>query len=65
MLKPLENISAVSGQDCPQSGIWRALDTALPPLLVARGHIMPGVDGRVVTWVLFDENRTNPPHQQS
>jgi hypothetical protein len=45
---------AVSGQDCPQSGLWQAKETPLPPLLVAKGHIMPGVQGRVVTWVLLN-----------
>jgi|GEM_PF-5632946 hypothetical protein len=49
---------AVSGQDCPQSGLWQAQETSLPPLLVPKGAIMPGVQGRVVTWVLTDTRST-------
>ncbi|MDR3641093.1 MAG: hypothetical protein P4L39_07200 [Humidesulfovibrio sp.] len=49
-----EKHMAVSGQDCPQSGVWQAVGTALPPLLVAKGDILPGAQGRVLTWVLLD-----------
>ncbi|SNS21503.1 hypothetical protein SAMN04488503_3223 [Humidesulfovibrio mexicanus] len=43
---------AVSGQDCPHTGVWRALDSSVPPLLVRKGEIMPGAAGRVVSWEL-------------
>jgi hypothetical protein len=45
--------TAVTGQDCPQTGVWQALTTALPPLLVRQGDIMPAAGGRVVTWELL------------
>ncbi|MHC1753196.1 hypothetical protein [Humidesulfovibrio sp.] len=45
--------TAVTGQDCPQTGVWQATSTALPPLLVRRGDIMPAAGGRVVTWELL------------
>lgn len=43
---------AITGQDCPCSGVWRALATALPPITVRQGDIMPAAHGRVVTWEL-------------
>jgi hypothetical protein len=45
-------ITSVTGQDCPRSGTWQALATALPPISVRQGDIMPGANGRVVTWKL-------------
>jgi hypothetical protein len=42
-----------SGQDCPCSGVWQAKGAVLPPLLVAKGSIMPAVAGRVVLWTLL------------
>ena len=44
--------TVTTGQDCPRSGLWRAMGVAGPPLLVVRGEIMPGINGRVVTWML-------------
>lgn len=43
-------VIAVSGQDCPLTGVWRTLDASVPPLLVRKGEIMPGAGGRVVSW---------------
>jgi len=47
-------IIALTGQDCPCSGTWRVLATALPPICVRQGDIMPGAHGRVVTWELVE-----------
>ncbi len=56
MSNPVDNtalqITSVTGQDCPRSGTWQALATALPPISVRQGDIMPGANGRVVTWEL-------------
>lgn len=57
--KPIPPVS--SGQDCPRSGLWQAQDIPHPPLLVAKGHIMPGVSGRVVTWVFVTAQSGPPP----
>lgn len=46
--------TAVTGEDCPLTGVWQATSTALPPLLVRQGDIMPAANGRVVTWELLD-----------
>jgi len=43
---------AITGEDCPCSGIWQALATTLPPITVRQGDIMPAAHGRVVTWEL-------------
>lgn len=51
--------SVQSGQDCPCSGVWTALEVPAEPLTAARGEVMPGVRGRVVTWVLFDAHPEN------
>jgi len=32
--------------------VWQALATALPPITVHQGGIMPAAHGRVVTWEL-------------
>ena len=45
--------TAVTGQDCPLTGVWQAPCTTLPPLLVRQGDIMPAAFGRVVTWELL------------
>lgn len=45
-------VTAVTGQDCPRSGVWQALCVPLPPLLVRQGDIMPAAHGRVITWEL-------------
>jgi len=58
-----EKTKASTGQDCPQSGVWQALGTTLPPLLVAKGDIMPAAKGRVVTWVLLQQ--PPPPDNSS
>lgn len=50
--KTITHITSVTGQDCPCSGTWQALATALPPICVRQGDIMPGAHGRVVTWEL-------------
>jgi len=34
--------------------MWQALATALPPICVRQGDIMPGAHGRVVTWKLVE-----------
>jgi len=47
-------ITSVTGLDCPCSGMWQALATALPPICVRQGDIMPGAHGRVVTWKLVE-----------
>jgi len=53
MQNPPAKDSAATGQDCPQSGVWQALGTGLPPLQIAKGSIMPAAGGRVVTWRLL------------
>lgn len=50
---PDSHQTAVTGQDCPLTGVWQAPNTALPPLLVRQGDIMPAANGRVVTWELL------------
>jgi len=54
MENPHTQRSAITGQDCPQSGVWLAQGVVLPPLLVAEGSIMPAAGGRVVTWLLLE-----------
>lgn len=51
---------AVTGQDCPRTGLWRALGPAAQPLLVRQGEIMPGVGGRVVSWELVQAHADEP-----
>lgn len=51
---------ALTGQDCPCTGLWRALGSPVPPLLVRQGEIMPGADGRVVSWELVQASVDAP-----
>ena len=53
-------LTALTGQDCPCSGVWRAQATTLPPLLVQKGDIMPAAHGRVVTWELVRPEANSP-----
>jgi len=60
MSQPGTPLTALSGQDCPCSGVWRARSTTLPPLLVQQGDIMPAAHGRIVTWELLRPHAANP-----
>jgi hypothetical protein len=60
MQNPEDDHSAISGQDCPRSGVWQAVGTTLPPLLVAQGDILPGAQGKVLTWVLLNISTQEP-----
>ncbi len=51
-------LTVLTGQDCPCSGVWRAQATTLPPLLVQKGDIMPAAHGRIVTWELLRPETT-------
>jgi len=58
MNNPPMQSSVTTGQDCPQSGVWQAQGVVLPPLLVAKGNIMPAAGARVVTWLLLEARAT-------
>jgi hypothetical protein len=44
---------AKTGENCPESGVWRVSgDTATAP--IAKGNRMPPYSGNAVTWILVE-----------
>ena len=41
-----------TGQTCPESGVWKSLDTPSTTAPIARGNRMPPHNGKAVTWKL-------------
>lgn len=52
--KPL-GIQRASGHECPQTGVWRMMNSASHPVLnIQKGTIMPYYQGAPVNWQLAD-----------
>jgi len=49
--KPI-GTTAGTGEKCPESGVWRSLDTPSTTAPIAKGNVMPPHNGRAVTWKL-------------
>lgn len=43
---------ASTGQSCPESGVWKSLDTPSTTAPIAKGNTMPPHNGKAVTWQL-------------
>lgn len=43
---------ARTGQPCPESGVWKSLDSPSTTAPIAKHNIMPPHNGRAVTWQL-------------
>lgn len=44
--------TARTGERCPESGIWKSLDTPSTTAPIAEGNVMPPHNGKAVTWQL-------------
>lgn len=52
MSKVTIGTTASTGQTCPESGVWKSLDTPSTTAPIARGNRMPPHNGKAVTWKL-------------
>lgn len=44
--------TASTGQKCPESGVWKSLDSPSTTAPIAKGNTMPPHNGKGVTWQL-------------
>ena len=53
MSKVAIGTTASTGQTCPESGVWKSLDTPSTTAPIAKGNRMPPHNGKAVTWKLI------------
>lgn len=44
--------TAKTGENCPESGVWKSLDQSPTTAPIAENDTMPPHDGQAVTWQL-------------
>ncbi len=49
--KPI-GTTARTGERCPESGVWKSMDTPSTTAPIAKGNVMPPHNGSAVTWKL-------------
>lgn len=52
MSKAAIGTTASTGETCPESGVWKSLDTPSTTAPIAKGNRMPPHNGKAVTWKL-------------
>ncbi len=50
--KPI-GTTARTGERCPESGIWKSMDTPSTTAPIAKTNVMPPHNGKAVTWKLI------------
>ena len=50
--KPI-GTEARTGENCPESGVWKVKSVPTTTAPIAKGNTMPPYDGRAVVWVLI------------
>lgn len=45
--------TATTGQNCPESGIWKVVGNPTTTAPISKGNRMPPYDGKAVTWQLM------------
>lgn len=50
--KPI-GTTAKTGENCPESGVWKVVGTPSTTAPIAEGNRMPPYDGKAVTWQLI------------
>ena len=45
--------TARTGENCPESGVWKVLGTPTTTAPIAKGNTMPPYANRAVTWKLI------------
>ncbi|WP_171032394.1 hypothetical protein [Polaribacter aestuariivivens] len=49
--KPI-GTTATTGQNCPESGVWKVVGTPTTTAPISEGNRMPPYGGKAVTWKL-------------
>ncbi|WP_234110703.1 hypothetical protein [Chryseobacterium sp. R2A-55] len=49
----MKEITATSGQKCPESGIWKVKGAWSTTMPIAKGQVMPLYGERKATWTLL------------
>lgn len=44
--------TAKTGENCPESGVWKVVGTPSTTAPIAKGNTMPPYSGKAVTWKL-------------
>lgn len=44
---------AITGQSCPESGVWKSMDSPSTTAPIAKSNTMPPHNGRAVSWSLI------------
>ncbi|MBH3265098.1 hypothetical protein I5R69_26535 [Serratia marcescens] len=44
--------TASTGQKCPESGVWKVVDTPSTTAPIAKGNTMPPYNNKAATWKL-------------
>jgi hypothetical protein len=52
MAKPI-GTRAKTGEVCPESGVWKVVETPSTTAPIAQGNRMPPYNGQAVTWELI------------
>jgi hypothetical protein len=52
MQRELIGTTARTGEQCPESGLWKLADTPAVLIRFAKGETLPPYDGRPVIWQL-------------
>ena len=60
MHHPPIDLTATTGQSCPESGLWQHADGPSAAVPIAKGDIMPPYLGKVVTWRLVQRAEPSP-----
>lgn len=47
--------TASTGQSCPESGIWKSMDSPSTTAPIAKGNTMPPHNGKACTWKLIQK----------
>lgn len=45
--------TATTGENCPESGVWKVVGSPSTTAPIAKGNRMPPYDGKAVTWILI------------
>lgn len=55
-MKTMTGTIAQTGERCPESGLWKILETPSVSVTIYEGSIMPPYKGKSVSWELDDQN---------
>ena len=53
MAKSVIGTTARTGENCPESGVWKVVGTPTTTAPIAKGNKFPPYSGKAVTWKLI------------